>query len=231
MNDLEAWDASYERGENHLFWPAEELVRFLSQRVRRRTLEGWFDRIPFEPPPRALDLGCGIGRHVALLDEIGCEAWGLDHSEQAISQGKSWFSGQQGKAHLARRLVPGDARRMPWSDGHFHLIVSHGVLDSMPLQIAVSAVAECHRLLAPGGLMYLDLVSGDDGSHGREFSGEVRVPSGHEAGTTQLYFNWSSIEQILTARFEVLDALHVVRANILRPGAAARWHLTLRHKA
>jgi SAM-dependent methyltransferase len=225
----DAWDASYARGENHLFWPHEEIVRFAAMRVRRRRVDGWDDRLPFIPPPRALDLGCGIGRHVAFLDQLGCEAWGIDHSATAVAQGRRWLEGS-GQARLAPRLVQGDATAMPWPDGHFAVIVSHGVLDSMPLATAEAAFADAARVLAPGGLMYADVVSGDDGTHGREFAGEVTVPTGHEAGTIQLYFNWALVERCLGGRFEVLDAVHVLRARALATGAAARWHLHLRRR-
>jgi SAM-dependent methyltransferase len=227
MNLIDAWDASYGRGENHLFWPAEELVRFAARHVRRRTVEGWQDRISFDPPPRALDLGCGLGRHVAFLDELGCEAWGIDHSATAVEQGRGWLA-RRGSQHLSERLVVGDAGAMPWPDGHFRVVVSHGVLDSMPSSVAAAAISECHRLLSAEGLAYIDLVSGDDGQHGREFAGELTVPSGHEAGTIQRYFNWSAIERLLAGRFQIIDATHVLRADALRPGAAARWHLVLR---
>jgi len=225
----DAWDASYARGENHLFWPHEEIVRFAAQRVRRRRLDGWDDRIPFSPVPRALDLGCGVGRHVEFLDQLGCEAWGIDHSATAVAQGQRWLTAN-GHAAIAPRLVQGDATAMPWADAHFAVVVSHGVLDSMPLATASAAFAETARVLAPGGLMYVDLVSGDDGQHGREFSGEVTVADGHESGTIQLYFNWPLIERCLGGRFDILDAVHVLRARAFAPGAAARWHLHLRRR-
>lgn len=227
MKLTDAWNASFGRGENHLFWPAEELVRFAARHIRRRTSDGWTNHVAFEPPPRALDLGCGLGRHVVFLDELGCEAWGLDHSTTAIEQGRSWLA-QRGSPHLSERLVVGDATTMPWPDGHFHFVVSHGVLDSMPSSAATSAMEECHRLLCTDGLAYIDLVSGDDGQHGREFDGETIVSSGHEAGTIQRYFNWSAIERLVADRFCIVEAMHVLRADVLRPGAAARWHLVLR---
>lgn len=227
MSLKDTWDASYGRGENHLFWPHEEIIRFAAQHVRQRTLDGWRDRRSFASPPRALDLGCGIGRHVVFLDDLGCEAWGLDHSPTAIAQGRRWLDAS-GRGRLGARLKEGDATRLPWPDAAFELVVSHGVLDSMPLAVARSAFAEAARVLVPGGLMYVDLVSADDGAHGREFYGEVVVPSGHEAGTVQLYFNWALIDSCLAGRFEILDAVHIVRAKALVPGAAARWHLHLK---
>jgi SAM-dependent methyltransferase len=217
MTDLRqaAWDQSYARLENHLFWPHEEVVRFVSRYVRRRVGPAEFvDVLPgLAERPRLLDLGCGLGRHVAFADEIGLEGYGIDLSEVAIKRGRAWLG--------TDRLVAGDARALPWEDAFFSVAVSHGVLDSMPFTVARDAVAEVHRVLGPGGLFYADLVAGGDAE-------EVVVAEGHEAGTVQSYFDEARLGDLFADRFTTLDRVLVTHE---RPTSrSSRWHVVLRRE-
>ena len=46
-------------------------------------------------------------------------------------------------------FVQSDARKLPWPDGFFTHAVSHGVLDSMPFEIARDACRELARAMTP----------------------------------------------------------------------------------
>ena len=61
------WNDSFLRRENFLFYPQEEVVRFIAKYVRKR--RGYDDvTVGLAPKPlRVLDLGCGIGRHLKYL--------------------------------------------------------------------------------------------------------------------------------------------------------------------
>ena len=159
-----AWDASYDRLENHLFWPAEEIVRFMSRFVRRRVAPHAFTDVMQFPdgtgdPPRLLDLGCGIGRHMVFAHEVGLDPFGIDLSRSAIDKARAWLA--ELSPRLAEQAVVGDVRDLSWADGCFSVVVSHGVLDSMPFEVARGASREVKRVLAPGGYFYCDVVASD----------------------------------------------------------------------
>jgi len=52
-------------------------------------------------------------------------------------------------AHLEGRFVQGDAENLPFADGSFDLVYSHGVLHHTP--DTPRTIREVHRVLAPGG--------------------------------------------------------------------------------
>ena len=79
------WNDSYERRENFVFYPHEEVIRFFSKHIRKRVgLDAFKDIVPFTVPPKILDLGCGIGRHIIYAHSMGAEAYGIALSRSAI---------------------------------------------------------------------------------------------------------------------------------------------------
>ena len=82
---------SYAAGDNALFYPHEEVIRFFSKFIRKKIgLNNFFDVTKNASGKRVLDLGCGIGRHVLFAHEMGLDAYGIDLSEKAISVARTW---------------------------------------------------------------------------------------------------------------------------------------------
>ncbi len=160
------WEASYRARQNFVFYPCEELVRFVARYLRKRVgLDEYEDKHAFGRPPRWLDLGCGIGRHVVYGHEAGMDVHGIDLSASAVAMAHTW-AGRAGVSGAAQRIKQGSADNLPWPDGYFDVVVSHGVLDSMPFAVALQAIGEVRRVLRAGGFFYCDLISGDDSAHG-----------------------------------------------------------------
>lgn len=227
-NSKAAWELSYENRDNFVFYPHEEVVRFVSKYIRKRTGLNQFKEIAScSGPHRVLDLGCGIGRHIMYCHDMGLEAYGVDLSESAIGTLKEW-AGTRGAQEIASRVVAGDARKLPWSNDFFQFAVSHGVLDSMTFEIARATTLELARVLTSRGLFYCDLISGDDSRHAREFSGEEIVEGSHETDTVQLYFNLASIQSLFEGLFEIIECNLIRREEVVKGGHISRYHLVLR---
>jgi len=103
------------------------------------------------PGPRVLDLGCGTGlfatrlrRELRSVKVVGC-----DFSRGMLQQARA-------RSH-AVRWVQGDAGRLPFHDQTFDAIVSTEAFHWFPDQKA--ALAECLRVLTPGGRLLLALVN------------------------------------------------------------------------
>jgi ubiquinone/menaquinone biosynthesis C-methylase UbiE len=221
----DAWNSSYAAGDNILFYPHEEVIRFFSKFIRKRIgLKEFFDVSKNASGKRVLDLGCGIGRHVIFSHEMGLDAYGIDISETAIKAAREWGN-EKKLPEPDVRLIGGDVRHLPWRDGFFHYAVSHGVLDSMPFDIAVAACVELARVMEVGGLFYCDLISGDDSAHAREYSGEELVATDHEAGTLQYYFNFKAIQVMIADVFTIEECNLIRRDNILGGRFSSRYHL------
>lgn len=222
------WDDSYRQGGNILFAPHEEVVRFVSKYIRKRTgLDQMRDVVAPTANQRLLDLGCGIGRHVIFGHHMGLEAYGIDLSAVAVDVARQWAERER-MPDPSSRVRQGDVRALPWPDGFFGFAISHGVLDSMPYDVARAACVDLARALAPGALFYCDLVSGDDSSHARSFSGEETVETPHEHGTIQLYFNAPLIDRLREGLFDLVECVLIKRGDVLRGGYTSRYHLVLR---
>lgn len=228
MSHKTEWDNSYNNRDNFVFCPHEEVIRFVSKFIRKRiALEEFADVGKRNEQSRVLDLGCGIGRHVIYCHEMGLDVYGIDLSDVAIRVAWQWAE-QKHFQESRKKILQGDIRKLPWSDGFFGFAISHGVLDSMPFGIARMACVELARVMWPGGLFYCDLISGDDSRHAREFSGEEVVTAVHEEGTVQHYFNMAEIMSMIHDVFEIDDCHLIRRENVLRGGYASRYHLVLR---
>lgn len=199
------WDDAYNRGGNILFYPHEEIIRFVNKYVRKRdgieqfhnimdlTEDEWNDF-------QSLDLGCGIGRHVKFLDEFGLNPFGIDLSDTAISLGKDWFR-KIGKKKLAERLMVGSVTELPYEDESFWICVSHGVLDSMPREIAKKGMQEALRVMKQRGFMYIDLIMDIVDGEDRD---EI-VDFGYEKDTVQSYFTTDTIKKFLGETIEIIE--------------------------
>jgi SAM-dependent methyltransferase len=227
-NNQAEWDRSYRNRDNFVFYPHEEVIRFVSKYIRKRTgLDESRDVVPDAGHTRVLDLGCGIGRHVIYCHEMGLESFGVDLSAEAIQVAVEWAA-RRGIPDPRSRIMQGDIRRLPWEDGFFRCAVSHGVLDSMPFDIARAACTELARVMAAGGLVYCDLISGDDSAHAREYSGEEVVTTSHERGTVQLYFNLQKIHALVGGLFEIVECILIRREEVVHGGYSSRYHLVLK---
>ncbi len=219
-NRRSAWETSYEKKQNFVFYPDEEMVRFISRHLRKRTgFESFDDKRPNAAGLKMLDVGCGIGRHMMMGLDFGFEPYGFDLSETAIETARAWLA-RRGVENPQDRAKQADARDLPWPDAFFDFAVSHGVLDSMPFDIAVAGMAEVRRVLKPDALFYCDLIGG--GAH------EEIIETDHEKDTLQSFFTEEKIGRLIDGTFALVDRVRVVRTDTLSGHVHSRWHLALR---
>ena len=227
-NQKDSWEESYRRGDNFLFYPKEEIIRFVSKYIRKRTGLNDFLNVTTlgHTHPKILDLGCGIGRHVKYCHEMGLEAYGIDISKVAVIEARNWLS-STGMSDPYDYVLQGDVCQLPWKNGFFTFALSHGVLDSMAWEAARAACIELARVMIPGGIFYCDLISGDDSSHSREYSGSEVVTAKHEENTIQLYFNMQLINELIEGVFSIQECNLVRFENVLTGEYHSRYHLVL----
>jgi SAM-dependent methyltransferase len=89
---------------------------------------------------RALDLGCGEGRFCRMLADRGADAVGVDITA-ALAQAAASRGGG--------RYLQSAAERLPFGDAAFDLVVSYITL--VDIVGYREAIAECARVLRPGG--------------------------------------------------------------------------------
>lgn len=229
-NSKTQWEQSYLSRDNFVFYPSEEVIRFVSRNICKRIgLREYTNVVGESTGQKVLDLGCGIGRHVVFLQDLGLESYGVDLSEEAIKVAREWAQ-QRNMPDVETRLVQGDVRQLVWTDDFFDHVISCGVLDSMPFEIATLAVAEIARVTKTGGLFYCDVISGDDSTHAREYQGEEIVATTHENGTVQSYFNYGKVERLFGSAFDVVECYLIRKENISTGAYISRYHLIFRKK-
>ena len=91
------------------------------------------------PGDRLLDLACGAGLAVELATAVGATCCGIDASPRLIAVARD--------RNPDADLRVGDMHELPWDDASFDVVTSfRGIWGTTP-----DAVAEAHRVLAPGG--------------------------------------------------------------------------------
>ncbi len=95
------------------------------------------------PGGRLLEVGCGTGCWLSLLDEQGYRVFGLDFSDGMLRQAR--------RRRPGLRLCRGQAERLPFADGQFDLLLCVNALHHFgaPEQF----IAGARRVLRPGGTL------------------------------------------------------------------------------
>lgn len=215
------WEESYSRGENFIFFPKEEVVKFINRFIRKRIGVNEYKDILSGNALKALDYGCGVGRNTILLKEFGIDAFGVDISEESIKNAKNLASSYP--CHLQPQFEVCNGLKIPYQDEFFDFIICDSVLDSMYFDIARKIVKEFER--AAKSYVYFSLISSADIDEPKE----VVVGSGHESGTIQSYYSFFKIEKLIKGTsFKIIwDELHTSFSNI-NNYSHGRYHVVLK---
>lgn len=109
------------------------------------------EREPAFAPRRILDLGCGVGNSTLPWAEgfPGAEVHAVDVAAPLLRYGHARAEALGVPVHFSQQ----NAERTDFAAGSFDLVVSHILLHETSRSALPRIVAECHRLLRPGGLM------------------------------------------------------------------------------
>ena len=94
---------------------------------------------------RVLEIGCGCGSEAERFARAGAQYTAVDLTNAAVSITQRRFQ----LNNLAGQFVQGDAENLPFADGSFDLVYSHGVLHHTP--DTPRTIREVYRVLSPGG--------------------------------------------------------------------------------
>jgi len=131
-----------------------------------------------------LDLGCGPGRDAKSFREMGCEVTGVDLSSELLDIAQSLVP--------RARFVQMDIRRLGFAAGSFHGAWACASFLHIPHREALATMREIHRVLSPGGFLYLSVKEGE----GQGFN---------EKGTFSAYYHAEELARLAReAGFEVL---------------------------
>ncbi len=112
-----------------------------------------FDELGMRAGDRVLDVGSGFGRHVYECARRGARVVALDYAPDEVVETRNTLAAMVTAGEItAERLtgvMRGDARRLPFPDDTFDVVITSEVLEH--IQDDVTAIAEMVRVLRPGG--------------------------------------------------------------------------------
>ncbi|MDC0473554.1 class I SAM-dependent methyltransferase [Alphaproteobacteria bacterium] len=192
------WEASYGRGENSIFYPQTEVVRFLNRFIRKKVDENGTLRDILETKQanlRCLDFACGIGTHSFLCQEFDIQATGCDISETAIRMANERNAkGDKSLPPVTFVQTNPQSTVLPFEDDHFDFVIAESCLDSMLFEIAHAYFKELARVST--GPIFFSVIGTSVNPAGT--ADDTIVTTQHERGTVQSYYNRNKIGQLIS---------------------------------
>lgn len=98
-------------------------------------VEGFKQMIPFDAR-YILEVGSNYGNNLAAIEMLGKTAIGVEPNEYALNKGQA----------LLRKIIPGNAYKLPFADNSFDLVFTCGVLIHIPPDKLREAMGEIQRV-------------------------------------------------------------------------------------
>lgn len=166
------------------------------------------------PRARGLEMGCGKGRNVVWLARNGVEAHGFDFSPSAIKEAKR--RADAAGVPNAHFLVQDATKRWDYEDASFDFALDcFASTDIESAEGRAFARAEFRRVLRPGGLLLVYVLSTDDEFHKEmilKTPAEEAHSFTHPAGKYEKVFEEKELDQ-LYAGFELIAAERVAKTT------------------
>ena len=109
------------------------------------------ENYPDFEPARILDMGCAVGHSTVPYAQgwSGAEVHAVDVAAPMLRYAHARAEALGAKIHFSQQ----NAEQTDFADASFDLVVSHILLHETSEKAIRRVIAECHRLLKPGGLM------------------------------------------------------------------------------
>ncbi|MEM2924669.1 MAG: class I SAM-dependent methyltransferase [Methanocellales archaeon] len=140
-----------------------------------------------------LDAGCGRGRYLYPLARRGYKIIGCDFAFSALKELK-----QRGMEIAACEIS-----KLPFKSNIFQAVLCYGVLQHLLKKGRELAIAEIHRVIKPGGRLFLEVLGREDMRYGK---GEMVEKDTFQRKSGLIYHYFSSQELIELLRdFEIIQ--------------------------
>lgn len=203
-----AWDKRWQTEEGRADWLRPD-----------PDVAGLIERLQTQGNVRALDLGCGVGRHALSFARAGFETHAMDLSEAGLAELKK--SAAADGLEIETHLAPMTA--LPFDDDSFDYVLSFNVIYHGDPSIVRTAIAEIARVLKPGGIYQGTMLSKRNANFGigTEVAADTWVRDGDDDKDHPHFYCNASELVALFDRFELSyleDKVHT------KPGSW-HWHM------
>jgi SAM-dependent methyltransferase len=212
----------YSRGRQLNRYPYDSVVSFLFR---------WRPREKQAGLTKVLEVGCGAGNNLWFAAREGFRVAGIDASPSAIAFARQRFENEG----LEGDLEVGSFAELPWADASFDLAIDRCSLACASVEQQRIALAQLHRVLRPGGMLFHNGYSDRHTSarHGRLRAdgrvGEIR--RGTLVGVGDLTFcSRVDIQARFACGWEIASLQHVEAVDELEgdAGTHAEWRAVVR---
>ncbi len=162
---------------------------------------------------KALDLGCGNGKTVSTLIDMGYDVTGIDFSANAVGLCEDSFGG-------SARFERADLLDLPFQDGSFDYVTAVHVLEHIDETDMPRASDEMVRVLRPGGYLFIRSFTPEDMRSGSRSGDGIRYVHRNPDGITR---HFRSMETDYARRVDERTRFGTVRSRaecLLRKPAA-----------
>ena len=203
-----AWDRRWASDEGRADWlDPEPEVKALVPLLQARGVR------------RALDLGCGVGRHALFLAEAGFAVEAIDGSPVGIGVARETAAARG----LTLNLREGAADALPFADGTLDFVLSWNVIYHGNQGDVGRRLAEIWRVLKPGGLYQGTMLPTRNGNYGlgRRIAPDTFVNDAIEERSHPHFYCDAAGLVALFAGFELLS---LTQREHKKPGSW-HWHI------
>lgn len=201
---IDAWDKRWATEEGRADWldPEPDLIALLPE-LKARGVR------------RALDLGCGVGRHALFLAEQGLMVEAVDGSATGLKVARETAQGRG----LSLGLRQGSADALPFEDGSFDFVLSWNVIHHGTLGDVGRRLAEIWRVMKPRALYQGTMLPTRNINYGKGLAvaPDTFVIDGSERGHPHFYCDAVT----LVALFAGFELLSLKQQQHRKPGS---WH-------
>jgi SAM-dependent methyltransferase len=172
-------------------------------------------------PAKALDIGCGVGRHALLFARLGLDTTAVDLAEQGLAEVRRNAEAED----LTIRTLTAPMNELPFAAGSFDYVLAFNVIYHGDPGIVRQTFAEVRRVLVPGGTFQGTMLSKRNAGFGvgTEVAPNTFVRDALDAeddddkSHPHFYCNAAELTDLLSG-FELTSLRDVVQR---KPGA---WH-------
>ncbi|MCV0424975.1 MAG: class I SAM-dependent methyltransferase [Roseibium sp.] len=208
-----AWNHRWQSEEGRADWlqPHEDVSALI-------------EKLQQKGPVKALDLGCGVGRHALAFARAGFETHAMDLSEAGLSELRK--SAAADGLSVGTHLAP--MTELPFEDNSFDYVLSFNVIYHGDPAIVRKAVSEIGRVLKSGAIYQGTMLSKRNSNFGigEEIAPDTWVRDGDD-DKDHPHFYCSAAE--LVDLFEGFDLCSLHDREHRKPGSW-HWHMTAERK-
>jgi len=179
------WGRHYKKDKSNLEFPDENLVRMLKGNLKQKH---------FKTDITAVDLGCGSGRHLKLVQDFGIKnIIGTDSSLSALKLSRKIIN---------TPLIQSCNKNLPLKNKSSNLTIAWGSLHYSPKDDLPIMLKEIYRILRPGGLLFATLRSERDTylKRGKHLANDTWITDLKDIkGTTVSFFSEKEVKSYFQA--------------------------------